>query len=73
MGINNYIKLQGESNSYRNKIIEIPKAEYKTVYGKNIKGVMFKDKFYTKSEYDEMVKKENDTCEKRIAEIDQIL
>lgn len=32
---------------------------------------MFKDKFYTKSEYEELKKQENDTYEKRIAEIDR--
>ena len=71
VGTNNYIELQRESNSYRNKIIEIPKAEYKTVYGENIKGIMFKNKFYTKSEYEEMLRLENDTYKKRIAEIEQ--
>ncbi len=47
------------------------KAEYKTFYGKNIKGIIFKDKFYLKSEYEEMVKQENDTVEKRIVELEQ--
>lgn len=53
--MNNYIELIEECNRNR-KNIELPKPEYKTVYGENIKGVMFNGKFYPKSEYEEIRK-----------------
>lgn len=40
------------------KNIELSKPEYKTVYGENIKGVMFRGRFYSKSEYDKLRKQE---------------
>lgn len=67
----NYIELIEKCNRNKEKI-ELPKSEYKTVYGENIRGVMFKDKFYSKSEYEKMIEQENDTIKKRIAEIDKI-
>lgn len=36
----NYIELLEECNRNR-KIIELPKPEYTTVFGENIKGIMF--------------------------------
>lgn len=38
--------------------MELPKSEYKTVYGDNIKGIMFRGRFYSKSEYEELRKQE---------------
>ncbi len=66
----NYIELIEKSNRNEENI-ELPKSEYITPIDENIKGIMFKDKFYTKSEYEELKKQENDTYEKRIAEIDR--
>lgn len=54
----NYIELLEECNRNR-KNIELPKSEYKTVYGENIKGVIFKGKFFSKSEYEEFRKQKN--------------
>ena len=66
----NYIELIQKCNKNREKT-ELPKSEYKTVYGENIKGVMFRERFYSVSEYEEMRKRENDICEKRIAKINE--
>lgn len=68
----NYIEMIKKCNRNREKI-ELPKSEYKTVYGDNVKGVIFRDKFYSKSEYDDIRKQENDTVEKRIAEINKLI
>ncbi len=65
----NYIKLLEECKRHKDRMIEMPKAEYRTVYGNNIKGIMFRDKFYSKAEYEEIVKQENDTLENRILKI----
>lgn len=59
-------------NRNREKI-ELPKSEYKTVYGENIKGIFFKGNFYSKQEYEKIQKQEDDTIEKRIAEIDKMI
>lgn len=66
----NYIELLEKCNKNR-KNIELPKSEYKTVYGENIKGVMFGDRFYSLSEYEKMRNQEDDTIEKRIAKINE--
>lgn len=57
MDIVNYIELIQKSNKNREKI-ELPKSEYRTTYGENIKGVMFGDKFYSVSEYEEIKNQE---------------
>ena len=49
----NYIELLEECNRNRTNI-QLSKPEYKTIYGENIKGVMFRNKFYSVSEYEEM-------------------
>lgn len=67
----NYVSLLEKSNSFREETVELPRSEYKTVYGENVKGEMFKNKFYTKFEYKKLVKSENDTKAKRIVEIEQ--
>lgn len=59
-------------NRNREKI-ELPKSEYKTVYGENVKGIIFRDKFYSKSEYEDIRKQENNTVKKRIAEINKLI
>ncbi len=46
MDITNYIELLEKYNRHR-RIIELPKPEYKIIYGENIKGVVFKNKFYS--------------------------
>lgn len=51
--------------------MKLPKSEYQTVYGENIKGVMFRDRFYSLLEYEEIRKREDDTYEKRIAKINE--
>lgn len=71
INIINYTKLLDESNTNKTRTIALQKPEYKTVYGRNIKGVMFKNKFYSKLEYDEIVKKENVSLETCITEIDK--
>ena len=66
----NYTDLIEKYNKNREKI-ELPKSEYKTIYGENIKGAMFRGTFYSKSEYEKMIEQENDTIEKRIKELDK--
>lgn len=68
----NYIELLEKCNKNRGNI-ELPKAEYKTIYGENIKGVMFRGMFYSKAEYEKMIEQENDTVEKRIIEVNQLI
>lgn len=67
----NYIDLLEKSNSFKDKIVKMPKPEYKTIYGTNIKGIVFKNKFYDKCEYDEMFQRKNDTHEKQIAKTNE--
>lgn len=71
MDTTNYIGLLKECNKYKNIIMNLPKAEYKTVYGENIQSIFFKGNFYSKQEYDEIQKQENNTVKRRIAEINQ--
>ena len=49
----NYIELLEECNRNRKKM-EFPKSEYKTIYGENIKGIMFRNQFYSVSKYEEI-------------------
>ena len=72
MDTSNYIELIEKSNKNR-RIIKLPKSEYKTIYGENISGIFFKGNFYSKDKYEEMQKQENNTVEKRIAEINQLI
>lgn len=58
----NYIELLEKCNKNM-KNIELPKAEYKTIYGENVKGVMFRGTLYHKSEYKKIIEQENDTIE----------
>lgn len=73
MDITNYIELLEECNKYKNIIMNLPKVEYKTVYGENIKGIFFKGNFYSKQEYEKIHKQKNNTIEKRITEINKLI
>ncbi len=53
----NYTELLEKCNRNR-KNIELSKSEYKTYYGENIKGVMFRNKFYSVSEYEKIKSQE---------------
>jgi len=66
----NYIELIEKSNRNEENI-ELPKSEYITPIDENIKGIMFKDKFYTKSEYEELKKQEIIKQDKPILSIDK--
>jgi hypothetical protein len=72
MDTSNYIELIEKSNKNR-RIIELPKSEYKTVYGENIQCIFFKGNFYSKHEYEEIQKQENNAVEKCITEIDKLI
>lgn len=70
--MNKYIRLIEKSNN-RNEIIEFKSGGYVHHKDKCIKGIMLKNKFYSVSEYEKLLEKENNITDRRIEELQRII
>ncbi len=65
MDITNYIELLRESNRNKENTLILQKCKYENPIKKNIIGIMFNGKIYTKIRYENM-RRQEDTFEKCI-------